>query len=86
MCLVAIYYHLEQLVWRASRAREDAQGVLRAGGGNETNCVNFPLLEALLAGLWQERRRDLRVTYTAVLSLVIALASLVVSIVVAATS
>lgn len=27
--------------------------------GDDANCVNLPLLEAVLAGLWQERRRDL---------------------------
>jgi hypothetical protein len=42
--------------------------------------VNFPLLEAVLAGLWQQRWRDLLALSTALLSLGIALASLVVSI------
>jgi hypothetical protein len=37
--------------------------------------VNFPLLEAVLAGLWQQRRRDLFAVETAMFSLAIALAS-----------
>jgi hypothetical protein len=48
--------------------------------GPDQNCVNFPLLEAVLAGLWQQRSRDLLAFATAVLSLGIALAALVVSI------
>jgi hypothetical protein len=45
--------------------------------------VNFPLLEAVLAGLWQQRNRDLWTLWLALLSLVIAIGSLVVSILVA---
>jgi hypothetical protein len=45
------------------------------------NAVNFPLLEAVLAGLWQQRNRDLWTLWLAVLSLGIALGSLVVAIV-----
>ncbi len=43
------------------------------------NLINFPLLEALYAGLAQERSQARWVTGTAVLSLAIAIASLVVS-------
>jgi hypothetical protein len=49
--------------------------------GDDANCVNFPMLEAVLAGLWQERDRNLWVIATAVVSLVVAIASLIVSIV-----
>jgi hypothetical protein len=42
--------------------------------------VNFPLLEAVLAGLWQQQRRDLWAIRAALISLGIALASLAVSI------
>jgi len=42
--------------------------------------VNFPLLEAVLAGLRQERRRDQLALWTACVSLGIALASLLVAI------
>ena len=53
--------------------------------GNEANCVNFPLLEAVLAGLWQQRDRDLFAVVTAIVSLVVASTSLGVAIVSAAT-
>jgi hypothetical protein len=47
---------------------------------SDLHCVNFSLLDAVLAGLWQERRRDLLALATAALSLGIALASLFISI------
>jgi len=40
--------------------------------GDKQNCVNFPLLEAVLASLWQQRRQDFVAMATAVLSLAIA--------------
>jgi hypothetical protein len=48
--------------------------------GEEVNCVNFPLLEAVLASLWEQRRRDSVALWTALLSIGIALAALLVSI------
>jgi hypothetical protein len=48
--------------------------------GADANCVNFPLLEAVFASLWEERRRDLLTVTTAVVSLAISLASLIVAI------
>ena len=47
--------------------------------GSDRNAVNFPLLEAVLAGLRQQRRRDLWALATALVSIGIALAALVVS-------
>jgi hypothetical protein len=47
--------------------------------GSEQNSVNFPLLEAVLAGLSQERRRDRQAFVIAVISLTIAVASFFVS-------
>ena len=41
--------------------------------------MNFPLLEAVLAGLWQQRNRDLWTHWIAIVSLGIALGSLIVS-------
>jgi hypothetical protein len=54
--------------------------------GAEQNCVNFPLLEAVLAGLWQQRRRDLWTLWVAFVSLGIAGGSLVVANVTAITA
>jgi hypothetical protein len=48
---------------------------------DEPNCVNFPLLEAVLAGLWQERNRNLWALGLAIVSLGIAIGSLVVAVV-----
>jgi hypothetical protein len=44
------------------------------------NMVNMPLLEAVLAGLWQERNRQLWAVWASSVSVAIALAALVVSI------
>jgi hypothetical protein len=49
--------------------------------GQEHNCINFPLMEAVLAGLWQQRRRDLWTFWISVVSMGIAIGSLVVAIV-----
>lgn len=48
--------------------------------GADANCVNFPLLEAVLAKLWEQHRRDSVALWTAALSIGIALAALLVSI------
>lgn len=76
-----LYHHLDPLY---GERPEDAQGrarkflfTLRAG--DKINCVNFPLLEAALAGLWQQRRRDFLAVVTAVFSLGVAVASLIIS-------
>jgi hypothetical protein len=44
------------------------------------NAVNFPLMEAVLASLWQERDRDRRTFWISVISIGIAIASLVLSV------
>ena len=43
------------------------------------NVVNWPMLQAILAGLWEQRSRDKLALYTAVLSLGIALAAFIVA-------
>jgi hypothetical protein len=69
-----LYYHLEP------KYGEEDMWFFTPVAGPDQNCVNFPLLEAVLAGLWQQRRRDSLAIATAVLSLALALASLAVSI------
>jgi hypothetical protein len=76
-----LYYHLDREYGEAPETGKARKVFFTPVAGSETNCVNFPLLEAVLAGLWQQRRRDLFATYTALVSLAIALASLGVSIV-----
>jgi hypothetical protein len=78
-----LYHHLDQVYGE----RPDEQGRRRffftPVAGAEVNCVNFPLLEAVLAGLWQEHRRRLLTVVLSLISLAIALAALIVSIVTA---
>jgi hypothetical protein len=77
-----LYFHLEERYGTV-----DEKGVHKSlftpKLGSEANCVNFPLLEAVLAGLWLERRRDLRTFWASTISLGIAVASLVLSVLVA---
>ncbi|HWB21502.1 MAG TPA: hypothetical protein VG652_01290 [Gaiellaceae bacterium] len=80
-----LYYHLEPKYGQepaevGGPRKAFFSPVLGDGNDSERDCVNFPLLEAVLAGLWQERRRDLWAITTALVSLGIALASLIVSI------
>jgi hypothetical protein len=57
-----LYHHLDPIY-----AQEPDPTVGRTGRksffslrvGDDANCVNFPLLEAVLAGLWQQRSREL---------------------------
>jgi hypothetical protein len=51
--------------------------------GQDINCVNFPLLEAVLAALWQQRDRDQRTYWTSIFSLVISAIAVVISVLVA---
>lgn len=75
-----LYYHLDPKYGEPAKPEGGARKVFFTPvAGGDQNCVNFPLLEAVLAGLWQRHRRDLAAIATAVLSLAIALASLIVS-------
>jgi hypothetical protein len=76
-----LYFHLDPKYGEEPAYEGDARKALFLPvAGKDKNCVNFPLLEAVLAGLWQERRRDLWALGTALFSLVIAIASLLISI------
>jgi hypothetical protein len=74
-----LYYHLDPLY-----GEENEEGARKAFfmpvPGDDPDRVNFPLLEAVYAGLWQQRRRDLWTFWIAVTSAGIAIGSLVVSI------
>jgi len=77
-----LYHHLDRLY---GETKEQAAGrprkfLFTMVAGQKVNCVNFPMLEAVLAGLWQQRDRDTRTFWTAIGSIVIAGASLAVSI------
>ena len=45
----------------------------------DVNCVNWPHLEAVLAGLWEQRRRDRWTFLTSTVSLAISIAALLIS-------
>jgi hypothetical protein len=75
-----LYYHLEPKYGEPVVPDRPMKVFFAPVSGTDQNCVNFPLLEAVLAGLWQERRRDLWALGTALFSLGVALASLLVAI------
>src|SRR4051794_28769988 len=59
-----LYYHLDPKY--RERDEEAADGTRTPRNvffaphyNDQLNCINFPLLEAVLAGLWEARRRDL---------------------------
>ncbi len=75
-----LHYHLDPK-YGGPADEEPRRAFFTVKLGSDRHCVNFPLLEAVLAGLWQERRRDLWVITLAVVSLVVAIGSLIFSIV-----
>jgi hypothetical protein len=75
-----LYYHLDPKYGEPVVPDRPMKVLFAPRAGDDKNCVNFPLLEAVLAGLWQERRRDLWALGTALFSLGVALASLLVAI------
>jgi hypothetical protein len=76
-----LYYHLEQRYGEEKRAGEPRKAFFTPVAGDMRNCVNFPVLEAVLAGLWDDRNRDRWTFWAAGLSVAVAGASLIVSIV-----
>ena len=57
---------------KRARGGKDEKAFFTPVLGHDRNCVNFPLLEAVLAGLWQQQRRDLWAIRAALISLGIA--------------
>jgi hypothetical protein len=77
-----LYHHLDPKYAQepdAAAGRTARKSFFALRVGEIVNAINFPMLEALYAGLWQQRRRDLGATYAAVAALGISLASLIVS-------
>jgi hypothetical protein len=75
-----LYYHLDPLYGQEKDEKGRRKAFFTPVAGDERDCVNFPLLEAVYAGLWQQRRRDLWTFWIAVVSAGIAIGSLVVAI------
>ena len=78
-----LYYNLDPL-YETRNEDGSRKSFFIPRPGEEQDLINFPLLEAVLAGLWLERRRDLRTFWAAAASVGIATGSLVVSIFAAA--
>jgi hypothetical protein len=77
-----LYFHLEPKYGeQVSETGKPRKAFFTPVAGPSQNCINFPLLEAVLAILWQRRRRDQLAIATAVVSLAIALGALIVSII-----
>jgi hypothetical protein len=81
-----LYHHLDRTYGEPPVEGKPRRGLFSAKLGAEANLINFPLLEAVLAGLWQERNRQLWAVWASAFSVAIALAALVVSIVSIATA
>ena len=77
-----LYYHLEEIYGQEDTPHAK-KSLFAPVVGDDRNCINFPLLEAVLAGLWQQRRRDLWTFWVAAISVGIAVGSLLLSILVA---
>lgn len=80
-----LYHHLDPL-YGTQNEDGSRKSLFIAQPGTTKDRINFPLLEAALAGLWQQRRRDLWTLWIAIVSAGIAIGSLVVSIIVAVTT
>lgn len=74
-----LYYHLDPKYGEPAVQGTPRKVLFTPVAGADQNCVNFPLLEAVLAGLWEERNRNLWALWISILSIGIALASLLVS-------
>ena len=73
-----LYHHLDRLYGEERRPGSSRRALFVPSEAE--NMVNMPLLEAVLAGLWQERNRQLWAVWASAVSVAIALAALVVSI------
>jgi hypothetical protein len=76
-----LYHHLDPLYSTYSPDGKSRKGLFIAQPGTAKDLIVFPVLEAALAGLRQQRRRDLWTRSVAVISLVIAIVSLIVTVI-----
>ena len=74
-----LYHHLDRK-YGEPRDEPGRIALFIAQPGDEPDLVNFPLLEAVLADLWQERNRQLWAVWASAISVAIALAALIVSV------
>lgn len=81
-----LYHHLDPLYGQEKDSKGTRKAFFTPVAGDKENCISFPILEAVLASLWQQRRRDLWTLWIAFASIGIAVGSLVVSIVAVASA
>ena len=74
-----LYYHLNE---KFSYKKDDGSRVefFAISVGHDKNCINFPYLASVLADLTDQNRKHLTATLIAVLSLTIAILSIIISI------
>ena len=74
-----LYYHLQ-----AKHGYKQPNGAIVAFfspvAGGDSNCVNMPLLSAVLAGMQEEHGRQLWANWLSITSIVVSIASFIVSI------
>lgn len=75
-----LYYHLDLKYGEEPKEGHARKVFFTPKAGHDVNCVNFPLVEAVLAGLWQQQRRDQLALWAAMFSIGISLASLLVAV------
>src|SRR4249920_2831320 len=54
-----LYHHLDPLYGQEKDSKGSRKAFFTPVAGVKENCISFPILEAVLASLWQQRRRDL---------------------------
>lgn len=74
-----LYYHLDPKYAPPPETGKPRMHLFAPRVGDEVNCINFPLLEAVVAGLQTEWRRQVWTIVLSVFSLAIAVASLIVA-------
>lgn len=73
-----LYYHLEKK-FGYTQADKSNVHFFTLKAGKDTECVNFPLMTSVLAGLHEEHRKHTLAIWIAIGSLIISIASLIVS-------
>jgi len=73
-----LYYHLEKK-FGYSQPDGSKVSLFTPRAGADSNCVNFPLLASVLAGLREERGKHLWAVWFAIASLVISIVSIILS-------
>lgn len=74
-----LYYHLQEK-YGYTRPQGGLVAFFTPVAGGDRNCVNMPLLSAVLAGMQEEHGRHLWANWLSIASIVVSIASFIVSI------